>query len=86
MKIGYCTWGMPTVPIDTVIPFLAELGYDKVEPTVIPGYSVAGCTGHNTAEVSIFVQRRPNYDPLDAAAQTYWVLAQAFVDAGISRG
>src|SRR5918911_819752 len=39
MKIGYCTWGMPTVPADTFIPFLAQLGYDGVELTVKPGYT-----------------------------------------------
>lgn len=39
MKIGYCTWGMPTVPADTFIPFLAKLGYTGVELTVIPGYT-----------------------------------------------
>jgi inosose dehydratase len=39
MKIGYCTWGMPTVPVDTILPFLAELGYAGVELTVIPGYT-----------------------------------------------
>ena len=40
MKIGYCTWGMPTVPIDTIVPFLAQTGFDSLEPTVIPGYSI----------------------------------------------
>ncbi len=40
MKIGYCTWGMPTVPIDTIVRFVAEVGYDSIEPTVTPGYSV----------------------------------------------
>lgn len=39
MKIGYCTWGMPTVPVDVFVPFLARLGYDGVELTVIPGYT-----------------------------------------------
>ena len=39
MKIGYCTWGMPAVPVDTMIPFLAGLGYDGIELTVIPGYT-----------------------------------------------
>jgi sugar phosphate isomerase/epimerase len=39
MKIGYCTWGMPTVPVDTMIPFLSRLGYDGIELTVIPGYT-----------------------------------------------
>ena len=41
MKLGYCTWGMPTVPVDTFIPFLAQLGYDGIELTVIPGYTTA---------------------------------------------
>lgn len=40
MKIGYCTWGMPTIPIDTIVPFLAEIGFDSLEPTVIPGYTI----------------------------------------------
>lgn len=39
MKIGYCTWGMPTVPVDTMIPFLARTGYEGIELTVIPGYT-----------------------------------------------
>jgi len=39
MKLGYCTWGMPTVPADTFIPFLSRLGYDGVEITVKPGYT-----------------------------------------------
>ncbi|HEU4708149.1 MAG TPA: hypothetical protein VFS17_02460, partial [Methylophilaceae bacterium] len=33
MKIGYCTWGMPTVPADVLIPFLARLGFDGIELT-----------------------------------------------------
>jgi sugar phosphate isomerase/epimerase len=40
MKLGYSTWGMPTVPIDVIIPHLAKLGYDGVELTIIPGYSI----------------------------------------------
>jgi sugar phosphate isomerase/epimerase len=39
MKLGYCTWGMPTVPVDTFVPFLARLGYDGIELTVKPGYT-----------------------------------------------
>jgi sugar phosphate isomerase/epimerase len=39
MKLGYCTWGMPTVPADTFIPLLSQLGYDGIELTVIPGYT-----------------------------------------------
>ncbi len=39
MKLGYSTWGMPTVPIDTAIPHLASLGYDGVELTIIPRFT-----------------------------------------------
>ena len=39
MKIGYSTWGMPTIPIDTALEHLAALGFDGVELTVIPGFS-----------------------------------------------
>src|SRR5215212_8327800 len=49
MKLGYCTWGMPSVPADTFIPFLARLGYDGVELTVIPGYTTA-LSGLDAAE------------------------------------
>ena len=39
MKIGYSTWGMPTLSIDTALEHLAALGFDGVELTVIPGFS-----------------------------------------------
>ncbi len=39
MKLGYSTWGMPTVPIDTSIPHLAELGFDGIELTVISRFT-----------------------------------------------
>ena len=39
MKLGYSTWGMPTIPIDTSIPHLAQLGFDGIELTVLPGYT-----------------------------------------------
>ncbi len=39
MKIGYSTWGMPTLPIDTALEHLVNLGFEGVEPTVIPGWS-----------------------------------------------
>ncbi|HEX5692521.1 MAG TPA: hypothetical protein VFX76_21045, partial [Roseiflexaceae bacterium] len=42
-----------------------------------------GYDGFITAEVSIMVQRRPNYDPLAAAEQTYRTLARSFEQAGI---
>ena len=39
MKLGYSTWGMPTVEMDEAVPHLAGLGYDGIEITVIPGYT-----------------------------------------------
>lgn len=45
----------------------------------------AGYTGFITAEISVMVQRRPSYDPLAAATQSYAVLNQAFHTAGIIR-
>ena len=48
---------------------MARTGYDK----------------HIVVEISIMVQRRPDYDPLAAATRSYQVLARAFDDAGIER-
>jgi inosose dehydratase len=45
----------------------------------------AGYDGHITVEVSVMVQRRPDYDALAAAEQSYRVLSKAFDDAGIVR-
>lgn len=39
MKLGYSTWGMPTVPVDTAITHIANLGYDGVELTIIPRFT-----------------------------------------------
>jgi sugar phosphate isomerase/epimerase len=39
MKLGYSTWGMPTVPIAEAIRHLAQLGFDGIELTVIPEWS-----------------------------------------------
>lgn len=45
----------------------------------------AGYRGHITVEISVMVQRRPEYDALAAASQSYRVLSDAFTQAGISR-
>ena len=39
MKIGYSTWGMPTVPVDTAISHIADLGFDGIELTIIPRFT-----------------------------------------------
>jgi sugar phosphate isomerase/epimerase len=44
-----------------------------------------GYTGHIVVEISLMVQRRPDYDPLAAATQSYRVLSRAFDAAGIAR-
>jgi sugar phosphate isomerase/epimerase len=45
----------------------------------------AGYEGHIVVEISLMVQRRPDYDALEAASQSYRVLSRAFGDAGIVR-
>ncbi len=39
MKLGYSTWGMPTVPVDVAIQHLAFLGFDGIELTIIPRFT-----------------------------------------------
>ena len=51
----------------------------------LKGMERAGYDGHVTVEISIMVQRRPGYDPLAAAEQSYRVLSGAFERAGIAR-
>ncbi|MBM3264161.1 MAG: sugar phosphate isomerase/epimerase [candidate division Zixibacteria bacterium] len=41
MMIGYTTWGMPQTPVDIFMPYLAELGFDAVELTVLPNYTTS---------------------------------------------
>ena len=45
----------------------------------------AGYAGHIVVEISLMVQRRPGYDALAAATQSYRVLARAFAAAGVPR-
>ena len=46
----------------------------------------AGYQGFITAEVSVVVQRRPDYDPFFHAQLCYWTLFKAFQVAGIEPG
>ena len=45
----------------------------------------AGWTGDIGVEISLMVQRRPNYDWIAACRQSYNVLTKAFDEAGIAR-
>ncbi len=38
MKLGYCQWGMPSVPLEQAVPRLAAMGYQGVEIAVIPRF------------------------------------------------
>jgi len=44
-----------------------------------------GYRGHISPEISLMVQRRPNYDPVAAMEQTYRVVADAFERSGVPR-
>lgn len=44
-----------------------------------------GYTGFVSTEISMMVQRRPDYDPIATATRSYQVLSQAFADAEIDR-
>jgi len=62
---------------------LGEGEFDFV--TYVKAMQAHGYTGFITAEISMMVQRRPDYDPMAAAAQSYTTLANAFAAAGIAR-
>ena len=44
-----------------------------------------GYRGHVSPEISLMVQRRPDYDPVAAMEQTYRVVADAFERSGVPR-
>jgi sugar phosphate isomerase/epimerase len=64
-----------------LIPVESEMDYVRY----LAAMQRAGYTGHIVVEISLMVQRRPDYDPLEAASQSYRVLAHAFGEAGIAR-
>jgi sugar phosphate isomerase/epimerase len=65
-----------------LIPGEGEMDYVRY----LKAMQRAGYEGHIVVEISLMVQRRPDYDALAAATQSYRVLARAFDDAGIVRG
>jgi sugar phosphate isomerase/epimerase len=65
-----------------LIPGEGEMDYVRY----LKAMQRAGYDGHIVVEISLMVQRRPDYDALAAASQSYRVLARAFDDAGIARG
>jgi sugar phosphate isomerase/epimerase len=49
MLLGYNSWSMPTLDIDTTVRHLAKLGYDSMELTICPGWPTEAI-GLGTAE------------------------------------
>ncbi len=64
-----------------LIPGEGEMDYVRY----LRAMARSGYTGHIVVEISLMVQRRPGYDPLAAATQSYRVLADAFTAADIPR-
>jgi len=64
-----------------LIPGEGEMDYVRY----LQAMARVGYTGHIVVEISLMVQRRPRYEALAAAAQSYRVLASAFAAAGIPR-
>lgn len=64
-----------------LIPGEGEMDYVRY----LRAMEKAGYRGHITVEISLMVQRRPEYDALAAADQSYRVLSDAFSQAGINR-
>ena len=41
MKLGFSTWAMPEIPIETSIEHIAKLGYDGITIAVLPRFSTS---------------------------------------------
>jgi sugar phosphate isomerase/epimerase len=64
-----------------LIPGEGEMDY----PGYLRAMAKTGYDGHIVVEISIMVQRRPDFDALAAATQSYQVLSRAFEEAGVER-
>jgi len=64
-----------------LIPGEGEMDY----PRYLRAMARAGYEGHIVVEISLMVQRRPDYDALATATRSYEVLSRAFEEAGIAR-
>jgi sugar phosphate isomerase/epimerase len=52
MRIGYNTWSIATIPYQTFIPRLAEIGYTAIAVSVVPGYGIGGRRVPNAADLA----------------------------------
>jgi inosose dehydratase len=64
-----------------LVPGDGELDYVRF----LRALAAAGYDGDVCVEISLRVQRRPGFDPVAAAIQSYRVLSEAFARAGFSR-
>lgn len=64
-----------------LIPGEGEFDYVRY----LKAMQAAGYQGAISVEISMMVQRRPNYDPFATAAESYRVVAAAFEQAGVKR-
>ena len=51
MRIGYNTWSMATVPYETFIPGLSEIGFTAIAISVVPGYTISARFVDNAASL-----------------------------------
>lgn len=52
-------------------------------PRYLRALDATGYNGYLTIEISVMVQRRPNYDPADVAARSFATLTRAAAQAGV---
>ena len=64
-----------------LIPGEGEMDYARY----LRAMEQSGYAGHIVVEISLMVQRRPDYDPLAVASQSYEVLSRAFAESGVVR-
>lgn len=64
-----------------LIPGEGEFDYIRY----LKAMAAHGYKGAISTEISVMVQRRPNYDALATATRSYEVVSQAFIEAGIDR-
>jgi len=55
-------------------------------PRYLRAMTDAGYQGFVTVEISVMIQRRPDYDPAEVAARSYRVLTEAAAQAGVRFG
>ena len=57
MKLGFSTWAMPKIPIDTSLKFLSETGYDGITIATLPQFT----TSLDTKNISYTAEKEEIY-------------------------